>query len=136
MDTGAASSAIPLVDLRAQYLAHKDEFDDALARCLARSSFIGGPDHEAFGEEFAAWCGGGHVALVGNGTDALALALIELLGEGDGTGEVLTVAHTFIATAEAIEQAGYRPVFVDIEPGTCLMDPMHLEAALTPRSRA
>ena len=87
-------NSIPLVDLRAQYLAHKAEFDEAISRCLEGSSFIGGPDHKAFADEFADFCGGGSVALCGNGTDALYLALMEILGHGDGTGEVITVSHT------------------------------------------
>ena len=127
---------IPLVDLRAQYLAHKDEFDAALGDCLARASFIGGPDHAAFGREFAAWSGGGHAALVGNGTDALSLALTARLGPGDGTGEVITASHTFIASAEAISAAGYRPTFTDIDPATHVLDPARIEAAITPRTRA
>jgi dTDP-4-amino-4,6-dideoxygalactose transaminase len=127
---------IPLVDLGAQYRAHKDEFDAAIADCLSRTSFVGGPDHKALAEEFASWCGGGAVALVGNGTDALELALVEVLGEGDGTGEVITPSHTFIATAEAILNAGYRPVFVDIDPDTFLMDLDAVEAAIGPETKA
>lgn len=127
---------IPLVDLGAQHAALKAELDEALARCAAASSFIGGPDHAAFAQEFADFCGGGQAALCGNGTDALELALCECLGPGDGTGEVLTVANTFIATVEAILGAGYRPVFVDVDPATGLMDPDALEAAATPRARA
>lgn len=127
---------IPLVDLGAQYKAHRAEFDAALADCLSHASFIGGHDHAAFAEEFAAWCGGGHVALVGNGTDALVLALVDMLGRGDGTGEVITVSHTFIATSEAITAAGYRPVLVDIEPDTYLMDIDAVESAITSRTRA
>ncbi len=127
---------IPLVDLHAQYRAYKDEFNAALERCVADSSFIGGPDHEAFAEEFAEFCGGGHVALCGNGTDALYLALVEILGKGDGSGEIITVSHTFIATTEAITQAGYRPVFVDIDPETCLLDVSQIEDAITPRAKA
>ena len=129
-------SKIPLVDLKAQYLAYKDEFDAALARCVTSSSFIGGSDHKAFAQEFAEFCGGGHVVLCGNGTDALHLALVEMLGPGDGSGEIITVSHTFIATTEAITQAGYRPVFVDIEPETCLMDVSLVEEAITPRTKA
>lgn len=127
---------IPLVDLGAQYVAHKAEFDEAVSRCLAASSFIGGPDHDAFAEEFAHFCGGGYAALCGNGTDALHLALMEILGQGDGAGEVITVSHTFIATAEPITLAGYRPVFVDIETDTCLMDVSQIEEAITPRTQA
>jgi dTDP-4-amino-4,6-dideoxygalactose transaminase len=69
-----------------------------------------------------------------NGTAAIALAL-EALGIGEGD-EVITVAHTFIATAEAICEVGARPVFVDIRPDTYLLDPAQLEAAITPRTRA
>lgn len=127
---------VPLVDLRAQYLAHKAEFEEALCRCLGASSFIGGPDHHAFAAEFEEFCGGGHVALCGNGTDAIYLALRELLGQGDGSGEIVTASHTFIATAEAIVQAGYLPVFVDIDRETCLMDISQVEGAITPRTKA
>lgn len=127
---------IPLVDLGAQYNAHKAEFDAALSECLSRTSFIGGPDHKALTQEFADWCGGGGAAVVGNGTDALELALVELLGEGDGTQEVITVSHTFIATAEAIINAGYKPTFVEIDPDTYLMDLDAFEAAITPKTRA
>ena len=127
---------IPLVDLRAQYLAHREELDAAVAECVENARFIGGPDHEAFAGEFADWCGGGHVALVGNGTHALEFTLRELLGPGDGLGEVITVSHTFIATGGAIAAAGYKPVFVDVDPRTCLMDTAALEAAIRPDTRA
>ena len=134
--SGPLTEIIPLVDLSAQYAAHKDELNQAVAACLARGSFIGGPDHAAFAEEFATWCGGGHVALVGNGTDALTLALIELLGPGNGADEVITVSHTFIATAEAISAAGYKPVLVDVDPNTYLMDLDSLPEVIGPRTRA
>lgn len=127
---------IPFVDLKAQYHAHKDEFDAALERCISSGSFIGGPDYIAFAREFAEFCGGGHVALCGNGTDALYLALVGALGQGEGWGEIITVSHTFIATAEAITLAGYRPVFVDVRPDTCLMDVSLVEEAITPRTQA
>ncbi len=127
---------IPLVDLRAQYERHRGEFDAAVARVVGDASFIGGAEHAAFARDFAAWCGGGAVALVGNGTDALTLATVELLGQGDGSGDIVTTSHTFVATAEAIVNAGYRPVFADIDPATCLITPATIEAALTPRTRA
>ena len=136
MTKDMSENAIPLVDLSAQYHAHRDELDAALAACVERSSFIGGPDHAAFAEEFAAWCGGGHVALVGNGTDALALALIEILGPGDGSGEIITPTNTFIGTAEAIGHAGYRPHFVDIDPDTHLIDPAAAAGAVNQMTRA
>ena len=136
MTAKSAADPIPLVDLGAQYHAYKGEFDAALVACLEHTSFIGGPDHAALQQEFAKWCGGGHVALVGNGTDALYLALVELLERGEGTGEVITASHTFIATAEAISAAGYRPVFVDIDADTYLMDLDGVEAAIGPNTRA
>jgi len=129
-------NSIPLVDLGAQYRAHKAELDAALAACLANTSFIGGGDHKAFAQEFSAFCGGGHTALCGNGTDALTLAILALLGRGDGTQEIVTVSHTFIATVEAIVEAGYIPTFADIDPATYCMSAAALEGAITPRTRA
>ncbi|MFN3349800.1 DegT/DnrJ/EryC1/StrS family aminotransferase [Pseudorhodoplanes sp.] len=131
-----SAEPIPLVDLKAQYARHRPELDEAVQRVAANTSFIGGAEHEAFAREFAAWCGDGHVALVGNGTDALELAVIELLGEGDGKGEIVTTSHTFIATAESIANAGYRPVFCDIDEGTCLTPPDAIERAITANTRA
>lgn len=127
---------IPLVDLRIQYETNKEEFDEAINSCLEGSSFIGGPDHRAFSEEFSRFCGGGYTALCGSGTDALDLAILELLGKGDGNEEIITVSHTFIATAEAITMAGYKPIFVDIDSETYLMDPSLIEQAITSRTRA
>jgi dTDP-4-amino-4,6-dideoxygalactose transaminase len=127
---------IPLVDLRAQYQRYRGEFDAAIASVVGDASFIGGAEHSAFARDFAAWCGGGAVALVGNGTDALTLAIVELIGQGDGSGDIVTTSHTFVATAEAIINAGYRPIFADIDPATCLVTPATVEAALTPRTRA
>ncbi len=132
----AAAEPIPLVDLKAQYARYRTELDDAVQRIASTTSFIGGAEHDAFAREFAAWCGDGHVALVGNGTDALELAVIELLGDGDGSGEILTTSHTFIATAESIANAGYRPAFCDIDEGTYLTSPDAIERAITERTRA
>ena len=131
-----SADAIPLVDLRAQYERYRTELDAAVEAVVRDSSFIGGAEHDAFGREFAAWCGGGSVALVGNGTDALTLALNEILGPGDGKGEVITTSHTFAATAEAIVIAGYRPVLADIDPATCLMSASAAEKAIAPATRA
>lgn len=129
-------TGIPLVDLRAQYRAHREEFNRAVTRCAESARFIGGEEHEAFAAEFADYCGGGHVAPCGNGTDALTLAIIGLLGPGDGTAEIITVSHTFIATVEAIVNAGYRPRLVDIDPATYCMDPDSLAAAVGNDTRA
>tara|TARA_B100000676_G_scaffold263301_1_gene274940 strand:- start:1003 stop:2148 length:1146 start_codon:yes stop_codon:yes gene_type:complete len=134
--TPEVDGKIPLVDLAAQYAAHKDELDAAVAGVLARTSFVGGPDLSVFETEFAEFCGGGHVAACGNGTDALALSILELIGEGDGNGEIIMPSHTFIATAEAITMAGYLPVFAEIDPETYNMDPESAAAAISPQTKA
>jgi dTDP-4-amino-4,6-dideoxygalactose transaminase len=132
----AVVDPIPLVDLHAQYQRHRAELDGAVQRVLRNTSFIGGAEHEGFARDFAAWCGGGSVALVGNGTDALTLAVSEVLGPGDGVGEIITASHTFVATAEAIVNAGYRPVLADINPATYVISPAAVEQAVTPNTRA
>lgn len=132
----AVVEPIPLVDLKAQYARYRAELDQAVQRVASNAGFIGGAEHDAFAREFAAWCGDGYVALVGNGTDALELAVIELLGEGDGSSDILTTSHTFIATAESIANAGYRPVFCDIDETTCLTSAAAIERAITPKTRA
>jgi dTDP-4-amino-4,6-dideoxygalactose transaminase len=131
-----SQARIPLVDLAAQYAAHGAEFDAAAADVVARSAFVGAGATRPFAEAFADWCGGGHVATCGNGTDALTLALVERLGPGDGEGEVITAAHGFIATAEAIVNAGYRPVFADVDPETCLLDVEALPGVIGEKTRA
>jgi dTDP-4-amino-4,6-dideoxygalactose transaminase len=127
---------VPLVDLKTQHEKLWPELMEALKRCTVEDSFIGGPDHTAFASEFAKFCGGGEVILCANGTDALYLTYREALGEGDRTGEVIVPTHTFIATSEAVSQAGYRPVFVDIDPRTYTIDPAGIEKAITSKTRA
>ena len=128
------SKLIPLVDLQAQYHSIREEIDDAIHRIISSSAFIGGAEVRAFEEEFAAYCETEACVGVANGTDALALTIGALdIGPGD---EVITVAHTFIATAEAISACGAKPVFVDILDDTLLMDPALLEVAITPRTKA
>jgi dTDP-4-amino-4,6-dideoxygalactose transaminase len=125
---------VPLVDLYAQYLTIKSGIDAAIERTIARSAFIGGQDVQGFEAEFAKYCETKGCVGVGNGTDALHLTLRALgIGPGD---EVITVAHTFIATAEAICLTGAQPVFVDIQKDTMLMDPDAVESAVTPQTRA
>lgn len=125
---------IPLIDLKAQYLTIQSDIDSAIQRVITRSEFIGGDELRQFEAEFAAYCGAKACVGVGNGTDALYLALRGLgIGPGD---EVITVAHTFIATAEAISLTGAKPVFVDIREDTMLMNPDALKAAITPQTRA
>ncbi len=128
------AGSIPLVDLQAQYATIQQEIEQALQRVISTSQFIMGPDVAAFEAEFAAYCGAAHCVGVASGTAALELALRACrVGPGD---EVITVAHTFIATAEAISAVGAKPVFVDIDPDTYNLDPSLLEQAITPRTRA
>ena len=125
---------IPLVDLKAQHRTIRDEIDAAMARVIEQTSFIMGPDVQTFEAEFAAFCGAEQCVGVSSGTAALELAL-RASGVGPGH-EVITVAHTFIATAEAISAVGATPVFVDIDPRIYTMDPDALPAAITPATRA
>ncbi|MEY4964923.1 MAG: hypothetical protein RL274_506 [Pseudomonadota bacterium] len=125
---------IPFVDLAAQYESLKPEIHAAIEGVFSAGTYIQGPAVEAFERAFAGKMDAAHAIGCANGTASLSLAL-EALGIGKGD-EVITVAHTFIATAEAICHVGAKPVFVDIEPAAYGMDPALLEAAITPRTRA
>ncbi len=125
---------IPLVDLKLQYEAIKDEIRCGLESVLESAQFVLGEQGQALEEEIARYCGVRHAVGVGSGTDALHLALRAAgIGPGD---EVVTTPFTFIATAEAIAYVGARPVFVDIDPDTFNIDVALVEAALTGRTRA
>jgi dTDP-4-amino-4,6-dideoxygalactose transaminase len=125
---------VPFVDLKAQYESIKGEIDKAIADVISRSSFIGGPFVKAFEEAFAGFCGAKHCVGVGNGTDAIFLAL-KAMGIGPGD-EVITAANSFIATAEAITMSGARVVFVDIDPGTFNIDPGKIEGKISKHTKA
>jgi dTDP-4-amino-4,6-dideoxygalactose transaminase len=125
---------VPFLDLKAQYESIKGEINTAIQEVLDSCAFAGGPFVEKFEKEWAAYCGVKHAIGVGNGTDALWLALLALgVGRGD---EVITVSSTFIATAEAISLTGATPVFVDIEEKHYTMDPELLETAITSKTKA
>jgi len=127
---------IPLVDLALQHEIMRDELLGTIEQCYDANQFVGGDEVDLFAIEFAEFASGGYVATCGNGTDALFLSLIETLGLGDHSEEVITTSLTFAATAEAIVLAGYRPVFIDIDPGTCLMDLSAVQTSITPATRA
>jgi dTDP-4-amino-4,6-dideoxygalactose transaminase len=125
---------IPFVDLKAQYRSIKPEVTAAIESVLENCQFVLGPQVAAFEEEFAAYCGAGQAIGVNTGTSALHLALLAAgIGPGD---EVITVSHTFVATAAAILYTGARPVLVDIDPRSYTMDVSRLEEAISPRTRA
>lgn len=123
---------IPFVDLHAQYLSLKDEIDAAIANTIAKSSFVRGPDVEAFEPEYSALMGAEHTVSCANGTDALYIAM-KALGVKPGD-EVITPAQSWISTSETIGQHGATPVFVDIDPVTSTIDPAQIAAKSTPRT--
>jgi perosamine synthetase len=106
----------------------------AAARAIRSGWVTQGPEVAAFEREFAAFAGAPHACAVSSGTTALHLALLAVgVQPGD---DVITVSHSFIATANAIRYCGARPVFIDIDPGTLNMDPSRIERAIGPRTRA
>ena len=129
-----ARTAIPFVDLAAQYAALRGEVDAAIGGVLSRCDFILGAAVQEFEEAFAGFVGARHAVGVGNGLDALRLAMMALdVGPGD---EVILPANSYIATALAVSGVGARPVLVDCDAATYTIDPALIEAAITPRTRA
>jgi aminotransferase EvaB len=128
------AATIRAFDYLEQYAALRGEVLAAIEQVLASGTLILGPRVEAFETAFAHWLGGGYAIGVGNGTDALALALRALdIGPGD---EVLTVSNTAIPTVSAIRMVGATPVFCDIDPRTLLIDLDDAENRVTPRTKA
>lgn len=125
---------VSFVDLKAQYLSIKTEIDEAISSVIMDSAFIGGKYHKSFENDFAGYIGAGHCIGVGNGTDALFIALKALgITAGD---EVITVSNSFIATSEAITMTGASVVFVDCDKDTFNIDVSKIERAVTERTRA
>jgi dTDP-4-amino-4,6-dideoxygalactose transaminase len=125
---------VPFVDLKSLHSEIKDDLSEVFDRVLDNSTFVLGPEVQRFEQEFAAYCGTEHCVAVNTGTAAIHLALASLgIGPGD---EVITVPHTFIATAEAITAVGARPVFIDIDPVSFTMDASLMEPAITSKTRA
>lgn len=120
--------SVPAANPLADYLARKQDIDQAVQRVLAAGQYILGPEVNAFQQEFAAFLGVRCVAGVGSGTEALHLALRACdVGPGDA---VITVSHTAVATVAAIELAGATPILVDIDPRTYTLSPQRLEEAI------
>lgn len=125
---------IQLVDLRAQYETIRSDIDAAIRDVISETAFIGGKYVSYFEESFARFCDVKHCIGVGNGTDALYIALRTLgIGAGD---EVITAANSFIASSEAITLTGAKVVFADINPDTYNMDTNRIEEKITSRTKA
>ncbi len=126
--------AVPLFDTKTPLAPLQGEIAAAIAGVVEDGRFILGPNVSAFEQEFAAYCGAGHAVGVANGTDAITIALRALgVGEGD---DVVVPSFTFWASAEAIINAGARPVFCDIDPDTFCVTADTVRTALTPATKA
>jgi dTDP-4-amino-4,6-dideoxygalactose transaminase len=125
---------VPFVDLVSWAKPSRDEYLAAFAQVIDTGAFVGGPQVASFEKAFAAFCGAQHAVALNNGTDALLLALRALdIGPGD---EVITAANSFFATAEAISHAGAKPVLVDVDDQTLLLDLDSAAKHVTPKTKA
>ena len=125
--------AVPFLDLKSIYAELGHELDEAMRRVAASGWYIGGPEVAAFEEAYATYCEADHCVGVGNGLDALHLALRAMeIGPGD---EVIVASNTFIATLLAVSMVGATPVPVEPDPATHNLDPARIEAAITPRTK-
>jgi UDP-2-acetamido-2-deoxy-ribo-hexuluronate aminotransferase len=128
------TTKIDFVDLKAQYAALREPINARIQRVLDHGQYIMGPEVRELEERLEAYTGAKHCITVASGTEALLIALMALgLKPGD---EVITTPFTFVATAEVIALVGAVPVFVDIQPDTCNIDPALIEAAITSKTKA
>jgi dTDP-4-amino-4,6-dideoxygalactose transaminase len=134
MTQASAQMNVPLLDLRQQHEALREELRAATERVLDSQQFVLGEEVRLLEQEIARYCSTRHAIGCASGSDALLLALMALdIRAGD---EVITTPFSFFATASAITRTGARPVFVDIEPRTYNLDPSLVEAAVNERTRA
>lgn len=125
---------VPFVDLVAQYEGIKADIDNAIAKVIAESSFIGGPYVKAFEKEWARTVGSKYCTATANGTDSIEI-LLQAFGIGRGD-EVIVPSHSWISTAESVVTVGARPVFVDTVDGLYTIDPDRIEEKVTDRTKA
>jgi len=126
--------AVPLLDLKKQYAAIRDEVMRVTEDVYESQAFILGKPVEEFQKDFAAYCGAKHAIGVSSGTDALLIALMVYgIGRGD---EVIVPAYSFFATAGVVDRLGAVPVFVDISLDDYNIDPARIEERITPRTKA
>ena len=125
---------IQMVDLVQQYHKIKSEVDEAVLNVMSSAAFVNGPEVHAFQKELEEYLGVKHVIPCANGTDALQVAMMGLgLQPGD---EVIAPSFTFVATAEVIALLKLKPVLVDVDPETMVMDPEKVREAITPKTKA
>jgi len=134
MQFSTVPKRLPLVDLSKQYENLRADLDAAIERVFGSMEFILGAEAVAFEREFATFCGAAYAIACGNGTDALELALSA--GGIQSGDEVITVAHTFAATGEAIVRVGAVPRFIDVDPDTLLMDIDQVGRVINQKTRA
>ena len=128
------TNKIEFIDLKAQYADLKSAIDARIQRVLNHGQYIMGPEVRELEERLEAYTAAKHCITVASGTEALLIALMALgVKPGD---EVITSPFTFVATAEVIALIGAVPVFVDVQPDTCNIDPALIEAAITARTKA
>ena len=125
---------LQMYDPKREYQTHKQEIDAAIQGVLDHGLFINGPEVKELEKKLCDYTGSKHAIGVSNGTDAIKIALLALdVGIDD---EVITVAHTWISTAEVVSLIHAKPVFVDIEDTTFTMDPEKIEAKITDKTKA
>ncbi len=129
-----AAITVPLLDLKPQYFAIRDEIDEAIRRVVESQRFILGPEVEALENEIAQYCGCKYAVGVSSGTDALLMSLMALgVSSGD---EVITTPYTFFATIGSIMRVGATVVLADIQPETFNIDPSHVCKLITKKTKA
>ena len=125
---------IQMYDPKREYVDNKVNIDQAIQTVLNHGLFINGPEIKELENKLALYTGAKYCISISNGTDALKISLLALgVGIDD---EVITVAHTWISSAECISIINAKPVFIDIEPVTFNIDPAKIEAAITPKTKA
>lgn len=134
LQVAAIKMPVPLFDTKTPLAPLREQILARIAEVVDSSSYILGPNVDAFEREFAAYCGASHAVGVANGTEAITIAL-RAMGVGPGD-EVVVPSFTFYASAEAIPPTGATPVFCDVDPDTFCVTPETVKAALTPRTKA
>ncbi len=126
--------SIEFIDLKSQYRSLKPRIQSRMDAVLEHGQYIMGPEVAELEAQLQSFTGAPHCITVASGTEALLISLMALgVGRGD---EVITTPFTFVATAEVVALLGATPVFVDIDPRTCNIDPAGIRERITPRTRA